>query len=75
VEFLKGVFGGTDAPDSHEVSKALVDLIATPAGKRPDRVIVGAPYGADAVNAAVQPIQAQMINDIGFDKLQKLYVQ
>jgi NADP-dependent 3-hydroxy acid dehydrogenase YdfG len=72
VEFLKGVFSGADAPDSHEVSKALVDLIATPAGERPDRVIVGAPYGADAVNTAVQPIQAQMINDIGFDKLQKL---
>ena len=75
VEFLKGVFTGADAPDSHEVAKALTELIATPAGERPDRVIVGAPYGADAVNAAVQPIQAQMVNSIGFDKLQKLYVQ
>ena len=75
VEFLKAVFSGPDAPDSHEVSKALVELIATPVGERPDRVIVGAPYGADAVNAAVQPIQAQMINGIGFDKLQRLYVQ
>jgi len=75
VEFLKGVFSGADAPDSHEVSKVLVELIATPAGERPDRVIVGAPYGADAVNAAVQPIQARLINGIGFNKLQKLYVQ
>jgi NAD(P)-dependent dehydrogenase (short-subunit alcohol dehydrogenase family) len=74
VEFLKGVFSGEDAPDSHEVSKVLVDLIGTPAGERPHRVIVGAPYGADAVNTAVQPIQAQMINDIGFGKLQKLDV-
>ena len=75
VEFLKGVFSGADAPDSHEVSKALVGLIATAAGERPDRIVVGAPYGADAVNAAVRPIQAQMISGIGFDKLQKLNVQ
>ncbi len=75
VEFLKGVFSGADAPDSHEVSKALVGLIATAAGERPDRIVVGAPYGADAVNAAVKPIQSQMISGIGFDKLQKLNVQ
>lgn len=75
VEFLKGVFSSNNAPDSHDVSKALVELIATPAGKRPDRVIVGAGYGADAVNAAVRPIQAQMIAGIGFDKLEKLNVQ
>jgi len=75
VEFLKGVFSGADAPDSHEVSEALVGLIAMAAGERPDRIVVGAPYGADAVNAAVRPIQAQIIGGIGFDKLQKLNVQ
>jgi NADP-dependent 3-hydroxy acid dehydrogenase YdfG len=74
VEFLKGVFSGADAPDSHDVAKALVALIGTPAGERPDRVIVGAGYGADAVNAAVKPIQAQMISAIGFSKLEKLNV-
>jgi NAD(P)-dependent dehydrogenase (short-subunit alcohol dehydrogenase family) len=75
VEFLKGVFSGADAPDSHDVAKALVEIVETPAGKRPDRVLVGAGYGADAVNAAVQPIQAQLISGIGFDKLQRLNVQ
>ena len=74
VEFLKGVFSSSNAPDSHDVSKAVVELIATPAGKRPDRVIVGAGYGADAVNEAVRPIQAQMIAGIGFGKLEKLNV-
>ena len=54
------------------MAKALAKLIATPAGQRPDRVIVGAGYGADAVNAAVRPIQAQMISGIGFDALTKL---
>ena len=75
VEFLKGAFSGADAPDSHDVAKALVELIGTPDGERPDRVIVGAGYGADAVNAAIHPIQAQMIDGIGFAKLQKLNVQ
>ena len=75
VQFLSGVFNSAEAPDSHDVAKELVKLIATPAGQRPDRVIVGAGYGADAVNAAVQPIQAQMISSIGFDALTKLIVQ
>ncbi len=75
VQFLSGVFSSTEAPDAHNVAKELAKLIATPAGQRPDRVIVGAGYGADAVNAAVGPIQAQMISGIGFDALTKLRVQ
>jgi hypothetical protein len=49
-------------------------LIATPAGKRPERIVVGAPFGADAVNAAVAPIQAQLVKGIGMDGLSKLKV-
>ena len=75
MQFLSGVFSSTEAPDAHDVAKELAKLIATPAGQRPDRVIVGAGYGADAVNAAVGPIQAQMISGIGFDTLTKLRVQ
>jgi NADP-dependent 3-hydroxy acid dehydrogenase YdfG len=75
VEYLKGVFSGANPPDSHDVAKALVELIETPAGERPDRVLVGAGYGADAVNAAVHPIQTQVISDIGFGPLLKLNVQ
>lgn len=75
VEFLKGVFSSADAPNPHDVATALVELVATPAGSRPDRVIVGAPYGADAVNKAVAPIQAQLIANLGFDKLSKLNTQ
>ena len=74
VQFLQGVFSSAEAPDSHDVSVALAELVATPAGKRPDRVVVGAPYGADAVNAAVQPIQAGMLSGIGFDGLATLKV-
>jgi NAD(P)-dependent dehydrogenase (short-subunit alcohol dehydrogenase family) len=74
-EFLGGVFSGPEAPDSHDVAKALAELIDTPAGKRAERVLVGAGYGADAVNAAVQPIQGGMINAIGFEHLKTLSVK
>jgi NAD(P)-dependent dehydrogenase (short-subunit alcohol dehydrogenase family) len=74
LEFLQDVFSSADAPDSHDVAVALTDLIATPAGARPDRVVVGASYGADAVNDAVKPIQSGMMHSIGFDKLLSLKV-
>ncbi|QJW93945.1 SDR family oxidoreductase [Frigoriglobus tundricola] len=73
-EFLHGVFSSADAPDPQDVTKALVVLIATPAGQRPDRVLVGAPYGADAANAALKPIQGQLVSGIGFDVLSTLKV-
>jgi NAD(P)-dependent dehydrogenase (short-subunit alcohol dehydrogenase family) len=73
-KYLSGVFSGDHPPDSHDVAKALADLIATPAGRRPERLIVGAPFGADAINAAVAPIQAQLVKGIGMDGLSKLKV-
>jgi hypothetical protein len=42
-EFVTGMFSGENAPNPHDVAKAIADLIATPAGKRPERVIVGTP--------------------------------
>lgn len=74
VKFLSGVFGGDNPPDSHDVARALVDLIETPAGKRPERVIVGAPFGADAVNAAAKPVQAELVKGLGMDSLSRLKV-
>lgn len=73
-EWLSGMFAGADAPDSHDIAKALVELVDTPAGKRAERVLVGAGYGAEAVNAAVLPIQGGMINAIGFEHLKTLVV-
>lgn len=74
VKFLGGVFGGANAPNPHDVAKALVELIDTPAGQRPERLIVGADYGADAVNKAVAPVQAEMIKGFGLDTLAHLKV-
>jgi NADP-dependent 3-hydroxy acid dehydrogenase YdfG len=74
-EYLSGVFAGAGAPDSHDIAKELVKLIETPAGKRPARALVGAGYGAEAVNAAVEPIQSGMVDAIGFGKLKTLNLQ
>lgn len=73
-EFLQGVFSSADAPDSHDVAVALTELVATAPGARPERVVVGASYGADAVNDAVKPIQNGMVESIGFGKLLSLNV-
>ncbi len=73
-EFLQGVFSSAEAPDSHDIAIALKQLIATTPGARPDRVVVGTSYGADAINDAVKPIQSGMIKSIGFDKLLSLKI-
>jgi NADP-dependent 3-hydroxy acid dehydrogenase YdfG len=74
LQFIQGVFDGADAPNPHEVAEAIVTLAATPAGQRPARVVVGNGFGADAVNAAVQPIQSAMMGGIGMTALETLKV-
>jgi NAD(P)-dependent dehydrogenase (short-subunit alcohol dehydrogenase family) len=73
-EFLGGVFSGPDAPKPHDVTEAIVKLIDTPAGQRPDRVVVGSAFGADVANEAIKPIQAQLIGGLGFDHLSKVKI-
>lgn len=62
-------FSAPDAHQPHEVAEAIARLIATPAGQRPDRVVVGSANGADVVNAAVQAPQAGVLAAFGFDHL------
>jgi hypothetical protein len=45
-----------------------------PAGGRPDRVVVGLPFGSDAVNDAVAPIQSGVIDSLGLGDLTKLKI-
>jgi hypothetical protein len=70
--FLQGVFGGADAPDPHDVAQALAKLVDTLAGQRPERVVVGNPFGASDVNTAVKPNQGQLIDGIGMSGLATL---
>lgn len=63
------MFSAADAPRPHDVAEAIVKLIATPKGQRPARVVVGQPFGSDAINAAVAPVQEQVINSLGLGAL------
>ena len=68
-ETFMGMFAGANAPDPHEVPAAIAKLIATAKGTRPARVIVGRPFGADAVNEAVAPVQQKVIEALGLSVL------
>jgi NAD(P)-dependent dehydrogenase (short-subunit alcohol dehydrogenase family) len=69
---LGAMFSAQNAPDPHEVAIAIAKLIDTPAGQRPERVVVGGAFGADVANSALQPLQAQMVSGFDLDRLTKL---
>ena len=69
IETFGGMFQAASAPNPHDVATAIATLVATPKGRRPDRVVVGQPFGSDAVNAAVAPMQRQVVEDLGLSAL------
>ena len=66
------LFQGENAPNPQDVATAIDILVSAPAGTRPDRVVVGLPFGSDAVNDAVNPIQRGVIESLGLGGLTKL---
>lgn len=64
-ETFKGIFASANAPDPHDVARAIAELVATPKGVRPARLVVGQAFGADAVNDAVAPIQHRVLEGLG----------
>jgi NADP-dependent 3-hydroxy acid dehydrogenase YdfG len=68
------LFQGENAPNPRDVAEAIDKIVSTPVGKRPDRVVVGLPFGSDAVNNAVNPIQRGTIDSLGLADLAKLKV-
>lgn len=68
-ETFMGIFTSPSAPNPHDVAEAVAKLIATPKGQRPERVVVGQAFGSDAVNAAVAPIQRQVVEGLGLGVL------
>ena len=68
------LFQGKNAPNPQDVATAIDKLVSMPAGGRPDRVVVGMPFGSDAVNEAVAPIQRSLIDNLGLGDLAKLKV-
>ena len=74
-ETFMGMFNGPNAPNPHDVAEAVAKLMATPAGERPDRVVVGTAFGADAANAAFAPIQQQVVEGLGLRSLGQVKVK
>jgi NADP-dependent 3-hydroxy acid dehydrogenase YdfG len=66
------LFQGKAAPNPVDVAHAIDKVIAMPAGQRPDRIVVGLPFGSDAVNAAVAPIQNGLMENLGLASLTNL---
>src|SRR6476660_9162556 len=71
-ETFMGIFQGKNAPNPHDVAEAIAKLVGQPKGKRPERVVVGLPFGSDAVNNAVAPIQQGVMDSLGLGDLTKL---
>jgi len=74
-ETFMGMFNGPNAPNPHDLAEAVAKLMATPAGERPDRVVVGTAFGADAANAAFAPIQQQVVDGLGLRSLGQVKVK
>ena len=68
------LFQGKNAPNPQDVATAIDKLVSMPGGGRPDRVVVGLPFGSDAVNDAVAPIQRGLIDNLGLGDLAKLKI-
>jgi hypothetical protein len=68
-ETFMGIFQADNAPNPHDVATTIFKLIDTPKGKRPDRVVVGQPFGVDAVNAQTSLIQRQVVEVLGLGAL------
>ncbi len=71
-EQFSTMLSGDDAPDPQDVAKAIGELIKTKKGARPERVVVGAGFGADAINEATRPVQAQVVEGLGLGHLAKV---
>ncbi|WP_417840034.1 SDR family oxidoreductase [Tritonibacter scottomollicae] len=65
------MLSGADAPNPQDIADAVSDLVAQPSGARATRVVVGTSFGADAVNAAIAPIQAETVKALGVDRLER----
>ena len=68
------LFQGENAPNPQDVATAIDKIVSAPAGSRPNRVVVGLPFGSDAVNDAVAPIQDGVMESLGLRDLTKLKV-
>lgn len=72
IETFMGMFAAANGPKLHDVAEAIAGLVTTAKGQRPDRVVVGQPFGSEAINTTVAPIQRQVIDGLGLSALATL---
>ena len=65
------MLSGTDAPNPQDIADAVATLVEQPSGARDARVVVGTTFGADLVNAATAPVQAETVKALGLENLSK----
>src|SRR5262245_27659521 len=63
---LTSTFEGKDVPNPHDVAEAIVELAAQAKGTRPVRTVVGVPFGTDKANEDVAPVQAKVVEALGY---------
>jgi NADP-dependent 3-hydroxy acid dehydrogenase YdfG len=73
-ESFQAMFTAKDAPNPHDVAKAVAGLIDAPKGTRPFRTVIGQSFGADTINAATAPIQEQALTALGLAHLDRVAV-
>jgi NAD(P)-dependent dehydrogenase (short-subunit alcohol dehydrogenase family) len=69
------LFQGANAPNPADVAKAIDTVVNVAPGQRPERIVVGPPFGSDAANEAIAPIQRGVINTLGLGDLTQLKVK
>ena len=69
LQHFMSVFQAANAPNPHDVAEAVARLIELTKGQRPARMIVGAPFGSDTVNAQTAPVQAHVVEALGLGYL------
>jgi NAD(P)-dependent dehydrogenase (short-subunit alcohol dehydrogenase family) len=66
------MFASANAPKPHDVAAVIDKLVGQTKGTRPDRIVVGQPFGADAVNSATAPVQRQIVESLGLGTLARI---
>ena len=68
------LFESSDAPNPQDIAEAISTLIDAPKGTRPARTVVGTSFGADTLNAAIAPVQAEVVKGLGLGHLQTVTI-
>jgi uncharacterized membrane protein len=63
------LFQSENPPNPHDVAEAIRRIVEQPRGSRPERMVVGQSYGADALNAQAASAQAQLLGGLGLSQL------